>query len=92
MIQSFGDRATQRFFQGGRIPDYDGFRRQAERRLTMLNAATSLQDLRELQGNRLKLLSGKRAGQYSIRINRKWRLCFFWGNDGPHSVEIVNYH
>jgi proteic killer suppression protein len=58
----------------------------------MLDAATAVGDLRSPPGNRLELLKGTRAGQYSIRINRQWRLCFRWSADGPVDVEIVDYH
>ncbi len=73
---------------------FQGFEGQAERRLSILNAAPSLDTLRELRGNRLEALRGSRAGQYSIRINRQWRVCFAWrqGEPGPSDVEIVDYH
>ncbi len=58
----------------------------------MLNAAMRLDDLRSPPGNRLELLRGNRAGQYSIRINDQWRICFVWAPDGAHNVEIVDYH
>ena len=58
----------------------------------MLNAALRLDDLRSPPGNRLELLRGNRAGQYSIRINDQWRICFVWAPDGAHNVEIVDYH
>jgi proteic killer suppression protein len=64
----------------------------AERKLTMLQAATELRDLRSPPGNRLEALAGNRAGQYSIRINGQWRICFVWTDDGPAKVEIVDYH
>jgi proteic killer suppression protein len=64
----------------------------AERKLTMLNAATELRDLRSPPGNRLEALTGDRAGQHSIRINGQWRVCFVWTDDGPTDVEIVDYH
>ena len=60
--------------------------------MTILDHASSLQELRALRGNRLEALSGDRAGQYSIRINRQWRICFRWGDDGPYDVQIVDYH
>ena len=60
--------------------------------MTILDHASSLQELSVLRGNRLESLSGDRAGQYSIRINRQWRICFRWGSDGPYDVEIVDYH
>jgi proteic killer suppression protein len=58
----------------------------------MINAATSLGDLRSPPGNRLEALVGDRKGQWSIRINDQWRICFRWGKDGPVAVEIVDYH
>ena len=92
MIRSFGNRNTERFFEGRRVRAFEGFRSQGTRRLTYLDNAESLRDLSELHSNRLESLSGDRAGQYSIRINRQWRICFRWGEDGPHDVEIVDYH
>lgn len=92
MIQSFGDRDTQDFFEGKRVRQFQGFARQAERRLTILNTAEELRDLAGLQSNRLEALSGNREGQYSIRINQQWRICFRWEEDGPHDVKIEDYH
>ena len=60
--------------------------------MTILDQASSLTELRGLRGNRLESLSGDRAGQYSIRINLQWRICFRWGDEGPYDVEIVDYH
>lgn len=73
---------------------FSGFARQAHKRLEILAAATSLGDLRGLPSNRLEILRGDRAGQYSIRINDQWRVCFEWPQDaaGPSNVEIVDYH
>ena len=65
---------------------------QAERRLHNLDSATSLVDLAGLPSNRLKVLHGDWQGQHSIRINDQWRVCFMWGRDGPHGVEMVDYH
>jgi proteic killer suppression protein len=94
MIISFRDRRTQRFARGDFIRAFSGFSRQAEVRLDRLEAATSLQDLRALAGNRLEVLRSDRAGQHSIRINDQWRICFEWpeGAMGPSNVEIVDYH
>ncbi len=92
MIRGFKDRDTQRFFEGHDVREFRGFEAQATRRLTVLDNASSLRDLGGLPSNRLELLSGGRAGQYSIRINRQWRVCFRWGEDGPYDVEIVDYH
>ena len=71
---------------------FSGFADQATRRLTVLENAASLQDLAGLPSNRLEALSGDRAGQYSIRINLQWRICFRWEDDGPYDVEVVDYH
>ena len=73
--------------------EFQAFETQAERRLAILNAAPSLRTLAELPGNRLEALRGDREGQYSIRINRQWRICFVWDDGlGPTNVEIVDYH
>jgi len=94
MIQSYADSRTERFANGERVPQFESFRRQAERRLRILEAAMSLDDLRHLRSNRLEALKGDRARQYSIRINSQWRICFEWSKDadGPEKVEIVDYH
>ena len=92
MIRSFKDRKTERFFAGIRVRDFEGFADQATRRLTLLDSAESLQDLGGLPSNRLEALSGDRFGQHSIRISRRWRICFRWEDDGPYDVSIVDYH
>ena len=92
MIRSFKDRKTERFFQGQRIRNFQGFSDQATRRLSVLDSAETLQDLVSLRSNRLEPLSRDRTGQHSIRINQQWRLCFRWEDDGPYDVEIVDYH
>jgi len=92
MIRSFGDRKTRQFFEGRRIRAFQGFVGQTTRRLTVLDSAETLKDLSELRSNRLEVLAGDRVGQYSIRINQQWRICFRWEEDGPHDVEIVDYH
>lgn len=94
MILSFRDQRTERFARGERVREFSGFSRQAEIRLDRLEAATSLKDLAAIRGNRLEALKGSRAGQYSIRINEQWRICFRWpeGSPGPVDVEIVDYH
>jgi proteic killer suppression protein len=76
MIVSYRDRKTRRFAQGQRVKEFSGFARQAEVRLDRLEAAMSLEDLAVLPGNRLEALIGNRRGQYSIRINDQWRICF----------------
>jgi proteic killer suppression protein len=93
MIRGFADRAAERLFRDGECPaPWRTFEAVALRKLDMLDAATAVGDLRSPPGNRLELLKGTRAGQYSIRINRQWRLCFRWSADGPVDVEIVDYH
>ena len=92
MIRSFRDRETRRFFEGQRVAAFQGFARQAARRLVLLDSAEKLSDLATLPSNRLEALRGDRAGQYSIRINAQWRICFRWTDDGPLDVEIVDYH
>jgi proteic killer suppression protein len=94
MILSYRDKRTEEFAKGGFVKAFQGFENQAARRLSILNAAISVQTLRALPGNRLEALRGDRTGQYSIRINQQWRLCFEWpdGQTGPSNVEIVDYH
>ena len=92
MIRSFKNRETRRFFEGQRVATFQGFSNQASRRLTVLDSAETLRDLAVLPSNRLEALRGDRAGQYSIRINTQWRICFRWTADGPCDVEIVDYH
>ena len=92
MIRGFKDSATEQFFSGSFVPWFQSFAAQAERRLTILDNAASLRDLSALRGNRLEALAGDRLGQYSIRINRQWRICFRWEGDSAYDVEIVDYH
>lgn len=94
MILSYRDKKTERFAAGEFVRAFQGFEDQAARRLSILHAAPTLDTLRALPGNRLEALSGDRAGQYSIRINLQWRICFEWpeGQSGPSDVEIVDYH
>ena len=94
MILGFRDKRTAKFAAGERVAAFSGFDRQAYKRLEVLAAATSVGDLRGLPSNRLETLRGDRAGQYSIRINSQWRLCFEWPQDaaGPSNVEIADYH
>jgi proteic killer suppression protein len=92
MIRSFKDKRAERLFEGGRVAEFQGFARQAEKRLRLLDAADNLHALRMLPSNRFEALKGDRAGQYSIRINRQWRICFEWRDDDAHDVEIVDYH
>ena len=92
MIRSFKDRDTRRFFEGVRVARFQAFEDQTTRRLTVLHNADALKDLAGLPSNRLEALRGDRVGQHSIRINTQWRICFRWGADGPHDVEVVDYH
>jgi proteic killer suppression protein len=93
MIQSFADSETELIWSGRRSrklpPEIQAV---ALRKLRMLNQARVLQDMRVPPGNRLEALKGARKGQYSIRINDQWRICFEWQDGGPSNVEIVDYH
>lgn len=93
MIVSFKDKRTRQFAEGKRVKAFAGFERKAEMKLDQLDAATSRHDL-DVPGNRLTALKGDRQGQYSIRINDQWRICFEWpmGAPGPVNVEIIDYH
>ena len=94
MIVSYRDKKTERFANGEHVKEFSGFARQAEARFDRLDAATRLKDLAVMSGNRLEALKGNRQGQYSIRINDQWRICFEWPDRslGPINVEIVDYH
>jgi proteic killer suppression protein len=93
MIQSFANRQTQRFFEDGTCPaQWRSFASVAMRKLDYLSIAVEIGDLRAPPGNRLEALKGDRAGQYSIRINQQWRVCFVWTDAGPAEVDIVDYH
>ena len=92
MIKSFPDKRTKALAEGQFVRDFQGFRRQAEKRLEILDAAETLGDLTALPSNKLEALSGNREGQYSIRINQQWRFCFEWPAGGPENVEITDYH
>jgi proteic killer suppression protein len=92
MIRRFKDKKTENLFAGESVKEFAGFRKVAERKLTMLDSATELKDLFSPPGNRLEKLKGDRAGQHSIRINDQWRICFVWKDDGPYEVGITDYH
>ena len=91
MIISFKCKKTERPFNGEHVPAFSGFKRQAEKRLRILDAAETLGALQALPSNRFESLSGDRLEQYSIRVNMQWRVCFTW-DEGAHDVEIVDYH
>ena len=92
MIQSFRCKNTQALFEGGNPRQFRAFKNVAIRKLTQLDAAHTLEFLRSPPGNRLEALRGDRQGQYSIRINNQYRICFVWSANGPEDVEIVDYH
>lgn len=92
MIKSFRDRDTERLWNGVPVRRFRAIERQARRRLEVLNAAMRLEDLARLPSNRLHALSGGRKGQYALRINAQWRVCFEWDGEGALNVEITDYH
>jgi proteic killer suppression protein len=92
MIQLFKDERAQKLMDGQRVVELVNIEEQARTRLIRLDSATSLEDLRALRGNRLEALSGSRKGQFSIRINDQYRICFTWEAKGPNDVEITDYH
>ena len=97
MISTFKNKATEDLFNGvaskpARKACPQSLWRVAARKLDQLDSAESVEDLRVPPGNRLEALSGNRAGEYSIRINEQYRICFQWGSQGPENVEVVDYH
>ena len=92
MIVSFADRETKALASGERVPKWFSIEKVARRKLRQLEIAGRLDDLKIPPGNRLEQLVGDRAGQMSIRINDRWRVCFKWTSAGPQDVEIVDYH
>ena len=94
MYRKYHDRRLERFTAGQFVKEFSGFSRTLDRRLHALEAATSLADLGAIPGHRLEALTGDRTGQYSIRINGQFRLCFEWPDDEIRSVrlEVVDYH
>jgi proteic killer suppression protein len=94
MILSYRDKRTHDFAGGKRVKAFDGIAHKASMKLDQLDSAIRLEDLAALPGNRFEALKGDRKGQYSIRVNDQWRVCFEWpkGSKGPINVEIVDYH
>lgn len=92
MIQSFNCKDTLALYEGKSPRRFRAFAAVAERKLSQLDAAQTLEFLKAPPGNRLEALKGDRKGQYSIRINDQWRICFVWRSVGPGGVEIVDYH
>ncbi len=92
MIRSFKSKDTERLFNDYRVRRFQAFESVARRKLKMLDDAVTLGDLRTLPGNRLEPLKGDRKGQYSIRINDQYRICFEWRDGDVYGLEIVDYH
>ena len=93
MIKNFSDTEAEKVFLrefSRKLPP--DIQRNARRKLELLNVAKVLNDLRIPPGNRLEKLVGDRDGQYSIRVNQRWRICFIWGKGDAYNVEIVDYH
>lgn len=91
-IHSFLCADTKAIYEGSSPKRFRNIENVAQRKLQMLDDAVELKDLKSPPGNRLEALSGNRVGQYSIRINAQWRVCFVWSDNGPMNVEIVDYH
>ena len=94
MIISYRGKRARDFAAGKRVKAFSGIERPVRLKIDRLEAANALQDLAALPGNRFETLKGNRQGQYSIRINDQWRICFEWpkGSPGPENVEVVDYH
>jgi len=92
VIKSFRCKDTQALFETGKTRRFSAIKSAAERELIMLESSEVLDDLKSPPGNRLEPLTGDREGQHSIRINKQWRVCFRWTEDGPEDVEIADYH
>ena len=92
MIHSFTCADTEALFNSQAVARFRNIERVARRKLLQLHAATELASLKIPPGNQLEALKGDRKGQYSIRVNDQWRVCFVWQGDGAHQVEIVDYH
>ncbi len=92
MIRSFKCAYTEKLSKGNRVKQFESITKIARRKLRQIEIANRLNDLRVPPGNHLEVLKGDRSGQYSIRINERWRICFLWTDDGAENVEIVDYH
>lgn len=91
-IKSIADKRTLRFVNRERVPELQAVERQVWKRIAILNEATSIEDLRNLPSNRFEALEGDRKGQFSIRVNDRWRICFRFVEGDAEDVEIVDYH
>ena len=91
---TYRDKLTRRFAEGKRVPAFHSIERQAYRRLELLESAPNIAALQAMQSNRFEALRGNRTGQFSIRINDQWRICFEWPDDAPRpfNIEIIDYH
>lgn len=92
MIKSFGDREVEAMFEGLRTRRWINIERAVLRKLAAVHRARSLDELRRVPGNRLKPLQGSRDGQYSIRVNDQFRVCFAWRDGHAYDVTVVDYH
>lgn len=92
MIRSFKCKDTELIYNGKEIKKWLAIHKQIEKRLQILDGATRLDDLKYLPSNRFEALKGNRKGQYSIRVNLQWRICFEWIDNEPCEVEVVDYH
>jgi toxin HigB-1 len=93
-LSRYRDKRLRQFAEGYRVREFQAFEQQLKKRLAILEDAQSKDDLRLLPSNRFEALSGDRMGQFSIRINKQWRLCFEWPDDSDHAINIeaVDYH
>jgi len=92
MLKTIADKRTRRFCNGERIKEFEAFEPQAQRRLLVLADAICIEDLMHMRSNRFEALGGDRKGQYSIRINDQWRICFRFQDGDAYDVEITDYH
>jgi proteic killer suppression protein len=92
LIKSFSDKDTASLFNTGHSRKFSNIERIALRKLDMIHAAINVETLKVPPGNRLEALKGTRQGQYSIRVNDQWRICFKWAGHDAYDVEIVDYH
>jgi proteic killer suppression protein len=94
VLPPYRDKRTARFVEGERVKEFQAFEEQAKKRIVILESSVSLNGLMLLPSNRFEALTGNRKGQYSIRINQQWRLCFEWSeiHTKPFNLEIVDYH